>query len=48
MYKRFKETLIKNGQLGINEQKLELQRILDNWMKSEEQVDDILIMGLKV
>lgn len=48
MYRRFRELLIKTSQFPVNEQKNELQLALDNWKKNEEQVDDILVIGVRV
>lgn len=48
MYKRFRETLLKYSKLPMQEQKEVLNNTLMEWMGEEEQVDDILVMGVKV
>ncbi|MEQ9353156.1 MAG: SpoIIE family protein phosphatase [Vicingaceae bacterium] len=48
MYKRFRELLLKNSAKDLSDQKDVLKETLFNWMKNEEQVDDILVMGVKV
>lgn len=48
MYKQFRELLIKNGNLEMSEQKIQLRDTLIDWMKDEEQVDDILVIGVRV
>ena len=48
MYKRFRETLIELSQLPMGEQADRLKTIMENWMGGREQVDDILVIGVKV
>lgn len=48
MYRRFRDTLLENSKKDLPEQKQALQEFLFDWMKDEEQVDDILVMGVKV
>ncbi len=48
MYKRFRELLAANGNLDMAAQKEELKKSLFDWMKDEEQVDDILVIGVRV
>jgi len=48
MYKRFRELLLKNSGKDLSDQKDVLKETLFKWMKNEEQVDDILVMGVKV
>lgn len=48
MYKRFRELLLSNSGKDLSEQKDVLKESLFKWMKNEEQVDDILVMGIKV
>ena len=48
MYKRFRELLVANGNENLEKQKELLQESLFDWMKDEEQVDDILVIGVKV
>jgi serine phosphatase RsbU (regulator of sigma subunit) len=47
-YSQLQELLVKNAELPVNEQKLLLDKTLNNWKGNLEQVDDILIIGLKV
>ncbi|MEX2379870.1 MAG: SpoIIE family protein phosphatase [Vicingaceae bacterium] len=48
MYKRFRDLLVKSSAESIDKQKEDLQIALNNWMKDEEQVDDILVIGVRV
>jgi two-component system, sensor histidine kinase LadS len=57
MYKQFKEVLISMAQLPVDEQKIKLSEIFNNWInyKDEngttfeyEQIDDVLIIGIKI
>jgi serine phosphatase RsbU (regulator of sigma subunit)/HAMP domain-containing protein len=48
MYKRFRDLLVKTSTEPILNQKEELKLELDNWKKDEEQVDDILVIGVRV
>ena len=45
--KQLKETLFGIHKLQMNDQKKQLDKTLDNWKSSLEQVDDILVMGIK-
>ena len=47
-YKRFKELLLKNSQLTLNEQHYLLEESFNNWKKDIEQIDDILVLGIKI
>ncbi len=47
-YPPFRELLIKNAVLPLNEQKENLEEELEKWKGEREQMDDILIMGLKI
>jgi len=47
MLNQFKELLLNNHTRQLEEQKKHLQNTLNNWKGSLEQVDDILIIGLK-
>jgi serine phosphatase RsbU (regulator of sigma subunit) len=47
-YKRFKELLVKVSQESMNEQLEILQDTMKNWMGDEEQIDDILVIGVRV
>ena len=48
MYKRFRELLISISYLPMAEQRNQLDDFLNDWMGDEEQVDDIIVMGVKV
>ncbi|MCS7004309.1 MAG: tetratricopeptide repeat protein [Cytophagales bacterium] len=48
MRRRFKELLLQNSCLSSQEQLQQLERTLLDWMKDGYQVDDILVMGIKV
>jgi len=44
--KRLYEVLLNIHQKPMNEQKVVLERTIEDWMKEEEQIDDITIMGI--
>lgn len=46
--KRFKQMLIDNRALPMPEQKKVISETFDNWKGSNAQVDDILVMGVKL
>jgi PAS domain S-box-containing protein len=48
MYKRFAEILIKNSELPMEIQKNELQKAFEDWKGMHEQVDDVLIIGIRI
>ncbi len=48
MYKTFRDLLIKNHRLSMQDQSIKLESFLSKWMEKEEQVDDIIVMGIKV
>ena len=48
MYKRFRDLLVEHSQKDLSEQKEILINTLKDWMGEEEQVDDILVIGVKV
>lgn len=48
MYKKFRDLLIANGSKDLSVQKDLLRESLYDWMGEEEQVDDILVIGVKV
>jgi len=47
-YKHLIETLLANHQRPMAEQRSILERVLKEWMGSNEQTDDVLVIGLKV
>jgi PAS domain S-box-containing protein len=46
--KRFKELLLTAQSMEMDEQESFLQYALNNWKQEENQVDDVLVMGLKI
>jgi len=48
MTKHFRELLFKIHQKPMQEQKQILENTLQNWIDKEEQVDDILVVGVRV
>jgi len=46
--KNLKQLILTNCQLPMEEQKLILEKTLDNWIGKGEQIDDITILGLKI
>lgn len=46
-YKQFQELLLKNQSLSMKDQKAELDKAIVSWMGKLEQVDDILVIGVK-
>jgi serine phosphatase RsbU (regulator of sigma subunit) len=48
MYKQLRDVLVELNDLTMPEQKKRLLTIFHNWKGSEEQVDDVLIMGVRV
>ncbi len=45
---RFKSLLLENRNLPMQEQKVLIQKRFEQWRGEEEQVDDILVMGVKL
>ena len=48
MYRQFRETLLSIKDLSMPEQKRVLDQKIENWKGSYEQVDDILVIGVKI
>lgn len=46
--KRFRELLLNNCHLPMNKQKEVLEHALEEWKSDIEQIDDILVMGIKI
>ncbi|WP_462280221.1 SpoIIE family protein phosphatase [Salinivirga cyanobacteriivorans] len=46
--KNFRKLLLKVHGLPLEQQRKEIDTTIKNWMKDEEQVDDILVVGLKL
>jgi phosphoserine phosphatase RsbU/P len=47
-YKQFEENLMNNSHLSFDAQKNILDTTIDNWRGPIEQVDDILVIGIKI
>jgi len=47
-YKAFKKVILENAHLPMKTQKSILEETLTTWMEKEEQVDDIVIVGIKI
>ena len=48
MYKQFKELLLSIHHLPMNEQQNILEKTINDWRSNLEQVDDILVIGIRV
>jgi serine phosphatase RsbU (regulator of sigma subunit) len=48
MLKKFRETLLKIHKNPIEEQEKILEDILEEWRGKEEQIDDIIVIGVKI
>jgi serine phosphatase RsbU (regulator of sigma subunit) len=48
MIKKFKDKLLELHKKPMNLQKKELEETLENWMANTRQVDDILVMGIRL
>ena len=48
MYKKFKETILQNQEFKMSQQKLFYKQIINAWMSNHEQIDDIILMGVKI
>jgi len=48
MYRQFREKITELSTLSMNEQKSKLEQTMDAWMGSFDQIDDILIIGIKI
>lgn len=47
-YKPFQEILIKNANQSMEAQKKVLETVFENWKGELEQVDDVLVVGVKI
>jgi serine phosphatase RsbU (regulator of sigma subunit) len=47
-YKQLEETLLANNHLPMQEQKNSLDKAFDSWKGDLEQVDDVLIIGIRI
>jgi hypothetical protein len=48
MSKRMKEVLLEIHKLDMEQQKKILKERLDDWKINTEQVDDVIVMGVRV
>ncbi|MGQ9620908.1 MAG: SpoIIE family protein phosphatase [Bacteroidales bacterium] len=48
MYKPFQNLLLQNHNLPMEQQKIILEKTFDEWMGSYEQVDDVLVIGIRI
>lgn len=48
MSKRFKQTLLKNADKTMKDQKENLNNVLKDWQAEKDQIDDILVLGVKL
>lgn len=48
MYKQFKELLISISHLSMAEQRNALENAIESWRGTYEQIDDILVIGVKI
>ena len=48
MRRRFRELMIKVAGMPISEHKAELGRVFDSWKASEDQVDDVLVVSIRI
>ena len=46
--KRFKELLIKSGQFTFDKARDYIQMDFDNWIGTNEQIDDVLVVGIEI
>jgi serine phosphatase RsbU (regulator of sigma subunit) len=47
-YKQFREQLVKTKTSNMSEQKLLLEKVLNEWMGNNAQTDDILVIGFRI
>lgn len=47
-YSQFKELLVSTSRLGMDEQQRALDKTIEDWRFKLEQVDDILVIGVKI
>ena len=48
MRKRFAQLLLDNHDLTMYEQEMAIKSALQDWKGTNEQIDDILVMGIRV
>ena len=47
-YPPFKELLVEISALPVESQKKKLDETINEWMKNMEQIDDILVFGIRI
>ena len=47
-YRRFRHMLLNNYEKPLEEQKEILKRVINTWRGTQEQIDDILVIGIKI
>lgn len=47
-YKQFRELLLKNNSKTMPDQKISLEKLLNEWMGNNSQIDDILVIGFRI
>ncbi len=47
-YKAFKKILLENSEKPMKEQKNILEKVYSNWKSDYEQIDDVLVVGIKI
>ncbi|MCX8081463.1 MAG: SpoIIE family protein phosphatase [Bacteroidia bacterium] len=48
MIGKFKKLLLEASKMDVEDQKIYFEKTLDNWQGSHDQVDDILVMGIRI
>ena len=46
-YQPFRDLLLSVSMLPVQEQKIRLDQFITNWISDGEQMDDILVMGIR-
>ena len=44
----FKKLVLKNSHLPMNEQKIKLSESFNSWRGQLDQIDDVLVIGIKI
>ena len=48
MRRRFRELIIRVSKMPVSEHSDEFSRVFDEWKATEEQVDDVLIVSIRI
>jgi serine phosphatase RsbU (regulator of sigma subunit) len=48
LLRQFKELILKINHLPMSEQQIQIEQCFTSWMGSSEQLDDILVIGIRV